>query len=100
MDRRQATVAEWVALRTIFDVCAVETGYEGGGRLRVPWWRHEAAENQLKVMVEAILAVARVLRQHESGRHGGRKGGSEGGEHGQQRIGERQGRLVFWYGDR
>ena len=32
--RRQATVAEWVALRPIFEVCAKETGYEGGGRLR------------------------------------------------------------------
>ena len=36
--RRQATVAEWVSLRPIFEVCAKETGYEGGGRLREPWW--------------------------------------------------------------
>ena len=26
LDRRQATVAEWVALWTIFDVCVRETG--------------------------------------------------------------------------
>ena len=39
LDRRQATVAEWVALRSIFGSCTRETGYEGGGRLRVPWWR-------------------------------------------------------------
>ena len=31
IDRRQATVAEWVALRTILEVCDIETGYEGGG---------------------------------------------------------------------
>ena len=37
VDRRQATVVEWVANRPIFGVCARETGYEGGGRLRVPW---------------------------------------------------------------
>ena len=36
--RRQATVAEWVDTRPIFDVCVQETGFEGGGRLRVPWW--------------------------------------------------------------
>ena len=43
VDRRQATVAEWVSLRSIFDVCARETVYEGGGGLQVPWWRHVAA---------------------------------------------------------
>ena len=41
VDRRQATVADWVALRYIFDVCVIKTGYEGEGRLRVPWWRQE-----------------------------------------------------------
>ena len=29
VDRRQTTVAEWVNLRPIFDVCVRETGYEG-----------------------------------------------------------------------
>ena len=33
-ERRQATVAEWVALRTIFKVCTKETGFEGGGRVQ------------------------------------------------------------------
>ena len=32
IDRRQATVAEWVATRPIFEVCAQEIWYEGGGR--------------------------------------------------------------------
>ena len=34
--RQQATVAEWVTTWPIFDVCAKETGYEGGGRLQLP----------------------------------------------------------------
>ena len=37
INRRQATVAEWVALRPIFEVCEKETGYEGGGRLHRQW---------------------------------------------------------------
>ena len=31
VDRIQAAVAEWVSLRPIFDVCARDVGYEGGG---------------------------------------------------------------------
>ena len=37
INKRQATVADWVALRSIFDVCVKETGCEGGGRLRYQW---------------------------------------------------------------
>ena len=37
--KRQATVAEWVALWTTYEVCAKESGYAGGGKLREPWWR-------------------------------------------------------------
>ena len=29
--RRQGEVSQWVALRSIFEVCAREQGYEGGG---------------------------------------------------------------------
>ena len=47
IDKRQAKVAEWVALWPIFEVCEKETGYEGGGELREPWWQQEAAEQQL-----------------------------------------------------
>ena len=43
--RRQAKVAQGVALRPILEVCARETGYEGGDRKRRPWWRKgETAE--------------------------------------------------------
>ena len=79
MYRRQATVAEWVAPRPIFYLCAIETGYEGGGGLRVPWWRQKAEEDQLRVVVEDILAASRVQRQQESGRRDRSEGGLEEG---------------------
>ena len=31
IDKMQATVAEWVYLRSIFEVCLKDTGYEGVG---------------------------------------------------------------------
>ena len=77
MDRRQATVADWVTLWNIFDICVRDMGNEGGGVLWVPWWRQEASENQLRVTVESILEVARLRRQQEIGRRGGSKEGSE-----------------------
>ena len=49
-----------LATRTIFDVCTKEKEYKGGEILRVPWWRQKAAEDQLRVEVEAILAAAKV----------------------------------------
>ena len=47
-------VAEWVDLWHIFEVCAKETGYEGGGNLQGTWWRKEAAEKQLEAMLKNI----------------------------------------------
>ena len=76
--RRQETVAEWVVARTILDVCSIDTGYKGGGRLRVLWWRKKAEEYQIRVTVEAILEAARLRRQQESVRCGRSEGGSEG----------------------
>ena len=76
VDRIQVKVAEWVALRPISGVCSKETGYRGGGGVRVLWWRQEAAEKQLKFTVEAILAAAAtVWQQQEYGRCDGSKGG-------------------------
>ena len=37
LDRRQATVAEWVSLRSFFDLCVSKTGYDVGEKLWVPW---------------------------------------------------------------
>ena len=62
LDRRQATVAEWVALQTIFEVFARETGYGGGGDLWEPWRRQAAAEKQLMVTLKEIFT-----RQGSSG---------------------------------
>ena len=55
LDKINATVVEWADLWPIFDVCAIETGYYGGGRLRVLWWKQAAADKHLKVTVETIL---------------------------------------------
>ena len=42
--RRQATVAQWVVLHPLFEVCARKTGYERGGLRMEAWWRQEAKE--------------------------------------------------------
>ena len=69
IDKRQATVAEWVALRPILGVCDRETDYEGGRRRREPWWRQMAARNHLSATLEDILVASRV-QSWESIRHG------------------------------
>ena len=46
IQQRQATVAHWVALRPLFEVCVRETRHEGGGWRRKVWWRQEATEKQ------------------------------------------------------
>ena len=53
--RRKATVAQWVALRPLLEVCAREKGYEGGGCRRASWWRQEAKEKQLWSTLAGIL---------------------------------------------
>ena len=78
MERIQATVAEWVDLRPIFDVCSRETGYEGGGKFQVKCCIDVAAENQQKVTAEEIVLEARVWRRKESGKSGESKRGLEG----------------------
>ena len=52
IEQRQATMAQWVSLRPLFEVCTRETGYEGGGRRRKVWWRQEATEKQLQATLE------------------------------------------------
>ena len=52
IERRKATVAQWVALRPLFEICARETGYEGGERRRKVWWHQEATEKQLRATLE------------------------------------------------
>ena len=75
IDKRQATVAEWVALRPISEFCAKETRYVGGGKLREPWWQQEAVEQQLGATLKNIFGAAREWRRRESDRRGGGEGG-------------------------
>ena len=42
--KQQATVEQWMMLLPIFEVCAGEKGYDGGGRNREVWRYQEAAE--------------------------------------------------------
>ena len=69
-DRRQTTVAEWVELRPILEVCDRETSYKGGGRCREPWWRQTADRKYLSARLKEIPEAARE-RRWKSGRHGG-----------------------------
>ena len=46
IEQQQATMAQWVAILTLFELCTRDTGYEGGGWRRKVWWRQEAIEKQ------------------------------------------------------
>ena len=67
-------MAEWVELRPILEVCDRETGYEGGGRRREPWWRETAARKQLSATLKDISAAAKE-RRLKSIRRGESRGG-------------------------
>ena len=58
-------VAQWVALRTIFEVFTREMGYRGGGRRRDAWWRQEAPETHIRENLEEILQESRRSRWGE-----------------------------------
>ena len=45
-------------LQPIFEICAKETGYKGGRKLREPWWRQVGAQKQLEATLKKILAAA------------------------------------------
>ena len=66
-----------MSLRPTFEVGSKNTGYEGGGRLREPWWKQAAAEQHLKATLKDISEAAWQRKLRESGRHGGAKGGEE-----------------------
>ena len=56
---QQGAVAQLVELQTIFEICAGEKGYEGGGLGRDTWWRKEATETQLRLTLDKILQETR-----------------------------------------
>ena len=73
INRRQATVDQWVALCPIFLIFAKqEIGYKYGGPRRPTWWRRTAADAQLRVTLEDISEEARERRRQESRRRGRR----------------------------
>ena len=90
IDKGQATVAEWVALRPIFEVCAKESGYAGGGKSWEPWWKQEAAEQQLGDTLNKIGSSkgAAVTGIRKAWRGLGRWGGSISGSDGERRGGD------------
>ena len=59
ISKRQTTVAEWGALKSIMEVCDKETCYEIGGRLHDTWLRKTAARKQMSDMLKYILTAAR-----------------------------------------
>ena len=65
--RRQATVAQWVELWSIFVVCTGKKGYEGGGCKKDEWWWQEATESQLQATCTEAQEAKRMGRQKEEG---------------------------------
>ena len=48
-------MAQWEALRPLFEVCAQEKGYEGGGCRREASRRQEETDKQLRAILSIIL---------------------------------------------
>ena len=69
-------MAEWVDLRPILEVCDIDTGYKGVGRLREPWWRQMAARKHMSATLKDLLSEAREWRW-KSGRRGESGGGDK-----------------------
>ena len=51
---RQATVAQWVEFRPIFEVCEGEKGYEGSGSRREARWLQEATDTKLRATLTVV----------------------------------------------
>ena len=50
--RRQATVSQWVDLLPLLELCARETGYDGGGWNKSSWWRQQTTKETLWTILE------------------------------------------------
>ena len=59
IERRQATVVEWVEFRPILEVYDKNTSYEGRGRSWEPRWQQTAARKQQSDMLKEILVAVR-----------------------------------------
>ena len=58
IEKRKATVVQWVALRLLFEVCMWDTG----GRSRKVWGSQEATEKQLWATLEDSLEAKSIRR--------------------------------------
>ena len=65
--RRKATVAQWVSLKLLLEVCAWETGYEGGDRKSQPWWRQGTAAEVLRTNLEGASQVRQQRCRYQYG---------------------------------
>ena len=59
-------MAKWKDLHPIFEGCAHEKGFEGGGRQRIPWWRHEDLEEVLRETLVDASQKACLRRGHKN----------------------------------
>ena len=67
IDRRQATVVQWVDLRPIFEVFAQEDmGCTVGWRIQAPWWQQTTEDSQLRATLQYISSETRERTLRES----------------------------------
>ena len=62
---RQGTVAQWVVMSPVFELCVRDTGYEGGERRSDERWCQEALETRLSETLEEIFWESRRRRRGE-----------------------------------
>ena len=62
IDRRQATVAEWVALQPILEVFDKDADYEGCWRRLGPWWRQTVTRKPPSATLNDVLTAERERR--------------------------------------
>ena len=61
--RQQSTMAKWVVLRPIFEVCKGNKGYEGYGCRREAWWSQAATYKQLWATMAGLSQEAKRRRR-------------------------------------
>ena len=59
INQRKVIVSEWVEVRPMFEILAMETDYEGEGKHQETCWRQAAANKQLRATLEEILVAER-----------------------------------------
>ena len=65
IEQQQATVAQWVVLRPLFELCTRERRYKVRGRRRKALWLQEATEKQLWATLAGSREANRTRRSGE-----------------------------------